>query len=93
MARTVSQRGQARPTPEYGSRRCRVGGDGPESDHAPESGVAGWIALRRAHEGGGANLAGQWLDSGSRVPGYLADPLDRLSVGASGVPNPPAAGA
>lgn len=42
MARTVSQRGQARPTPEYGSRRCRVGGDGPESDHAPESGVAGW---------------------------------------------------
>ncbi|MGH3777872.1 MAG: hypothetical protein ACRDRR_19420 [Pseudonocardiaceae bacterium] len=46
------------------------------SDRAPGSGVAGWIALRRAHQGGVANLAGHWLDSGRPVPGYVADALD-----------------
>jgi hypothetical protein len=45
----------------------------------PESGVAVWIALRRAHEGAVANLQGHWLDSGRRVPGYVADALDRLT--------------
>jgi hypothetical protein len=48
------------------------------SDRAPGSGVAVWIALRRAHRGGVANLAGHWLDSGRPVPGYLADALDGL---------------
>jgi hypothetical protein len=41
--------------------------------------VAVWIALRRAHQGGVTNLAGQWLDSASPVPRYLADALDRLT--------------
>jgi len=45
-----------------------------------ESGVAVWIALHRAHEGGIANLQGHWLDSGSRVPGYVADALDALDA-------------
>ena len=38
-----------------------------------------WIALRRTHQGGVTNLAGQWLDSGSPVPGYVADALYRLT--------------
>ncbi|MGH4008681.1 MAG: hypothetical protein ACRDTH_11105 [Pseudonocardiaceae bacterium] len=49
------------------------------SDHTAEPGVAVWIALRRAHQGGMANLAGQWLDSGHRVPGYVADAMDELT--------------
>ncbi len=49
------------------------------SDYAPNSGVAEWIALRRAHQGGVANLAGQWFDSGSPVPGYVADALEGLT--------------
>ncbi len=50
------------------------------TDRAPVSGLAVWIALRRAHQGGVANLAGQcWLDSGHRVPGYVADALDELT--------------
>jgi hypothetical protein len=82
MERTVSQRGQVRPTPEHRSRRRRVARNGPLSDRALGSGVAVWIALRRAHEGGVAHVSGQWLDSGRRVPGYVADALDRLaSVG------------
>jgi hypothetical protein len=38
-----------------------------------------WMALRRAHKGGVANLAGHWLDSGRPVPGYVADALDGLT--------------
>ncbi len=49
------------------------------SDRVGDIGVAVWIALRRAHQGGVANLAGQWFDSGSPVPGYVADALDRLT--------------
>ncbi|MGH8968058.1 MAG: hypothetical protein ACRDXB_22415, partial [Actinomycetes bacterium] len=75
MECTISQRSQARPA-LYG---CGIGGDGPVNDRAAEFGVAVWIALRRAHEGEVANLAGQWLDSGRRVPGYLADALDQLT--------------
>ncbi len=75
MECTVSQRGPARPA----LYECRVGGNGPVGDRAPESGVAVWIALRRSHEGGVANLAGQWLDSGRRVPGYVTDALDQLT--------------
>ncbi len=56
-----------------------MGGDGLVSDREPASGVAVWIALRRAHQGGIANLQGHWLDSGSRVPGYVADALDELT--------------
>ncbi|MGH3871900.1 MAG: hypothetical protein ACRDSR_10375 [Pseudonocardiaceae bacterium] len=37
-----------------------------------------WITLRRAHEGGVASLPGCWLDSGRRVPDYVAAALDRL---------------
>lgn len=51
------------------------------SDYAPNSGVAEWIALRRAHEGGVANLVGQWFDSGRPVPGYVADALEGLTSG------------
>jgi hypothetical protein len=58
-----------------------VGGD-PVNDRIGDIGdigVAVWIALRRVHQGGVTNLAGQWRDSGSPVPGYLADALDRLT--------------
>jgi hypothetical protein len=48
------------------------------NDRQPALGVAGWIALRRAHQGGVGKLDGWWLDSGRRVPGYVADALDRL---------------
>ncbi|MGH3884066.1 MAG: hypothetical protein ACRDRY_08300 [Pseudonocardiaceae bacterium] len=41
--------------------------------------MAGWIALRRAHQGGVAKLTGHWLDSGRRVPSYVADALDALT--------------
>ncbi|MGH3927972.1 MAG: hypothetical protein ACRDTT_34770 [Pseudonocardiaceae bacterium] len=41
--------------------------------------MAGWITLRRAHRGGVGNLDGWWLDSGHRVPGYVADALDRFT--------------
>jgi hypothetical protein len=41
--------------------------------------VAVWIALRKAHQGGVTNLAGQWRECGSPVPGYVADALDRLT--------------
>ncbi|MGQ0717990.1 MAG: hypothetical protein ACT4NP_11910 [Pseudonocardiales bacterium] len=51
------------------------------SDYVPNSGVAEWIALRRAHEGGVANLVGQWFDSGRPVPGYVADALEGLTSG------------
>ncbi|MGH3822457.1 MAG: hypothetical protein ACRDRA_06405 [Pseudonocardiaceae bacterium] len=49
------------------------------SDREPASDLATWIALRRAHEGGVANLEGQWFDSGRPVPGYLANALDGLT--------------
>lgn len=49
------------------------------NDCIGDIGVAVWIALRRAHQGGVTNLAGQWRDCGSPVPGYLADALDRLT--------------
>lgn len=48
-------------------------------DRQSELGVAGWITLRRAHRGGVGNLDGWWLDSGHRVPGYVADALDRFT--------------
>ena len=41
--------------------------------------MAVWIALRKAHQGGVTNLAGQWRDFGSPVPGSVADALDRLT--------------
>ena len=49
------------------------------NDRAAESGVEVWIALRRAHQGGVANLADHWLDSGRQVPSVVADALDRLT--------------
>lgn len=51
----------------------------PVSDGIGDVGVAVWIALRSAHQGGVTNLAGQWRDSGNPVPGYVADALDRLT--------------
>jgi hypothetical protein len=52
-------------------------------------GVAVWIALGRAHQGGVTNLAGQWRDFGSPVPGYVANALDRLtSSGPLALANP-----
>ncbi len=48
------------------------------SDREPDSGVAVWIALRRAHQGGVATLQGHWFDSGRLVPGYVAEALDGL---------------
>ncbi len=32
-----------------------------------------WMALRRVSEGGVAAVGDRWLDSGHRVPGYVAD--------------------
>jgi hypothetical protein len=49
------------------------------NDRIGDIGVAVRIALGRAHQGGVTNLAGQWRDCGSPVPGYLADALDRLT--------------
>ncbi|MGH3771899.1 MAG: hypothetical protein ACRDRW_10960, partial [Pseudonocardiaceae bacterium] len=49
------------------------------SDRVGDIGMAVWIALGRARQGGASNLAGQWLDCGSPVPGYVADALDRLT--------------
>ncbi len=51
----------------------------PVSDCVGDIGVAVWIALGRAHQGGVTNLAGQWLDCDHPVPGYVADALDRLT--------------
>ncbi|MGH3695722.1 MAG: hypothetical protein ACRDRX_17320 [Pseudonocardiaceae bacterium] len=51
------------------------------SDREPGSGVAVWIALRRAHRGGVATLAGAWLDSGCPVPGYVAEAWEELVRG------------
>ncbi|MGH3764875.1 MAG: hypothetical protein ACRDTX_06970 [Pseudonocardiaceae bacterium] len=50
------------------------------SDREPGSGVAVWVALRRAHQGR-ATLAGHWLDSGRPVPGYVAEALEELLRG------------
>jgi hypothetical protein len=49
------------------------------NDCVGDIGVAVWIALGRAHQGGVTNLAGQWRDFGSPVPGSVADALDRLT--------------
>ena len=50
------------------------------NDRIGDIGVAVWIALRRrAHHSGVTNLASQWRDYGSPVPGYLADALGRLT--------------
>ncbi len=38
-----------------------------------------WIALRRAHDGGVAKVAGLYLDQGCPVPSYLTEVLDRLT--------------
>ncbi len=46
-----------------------------------DRGVAVWIALRRVHRGGVANLTGHWFDSGHLMPGYLAEALDGLRQG------------
>ncbi|MGH3841428.1 MAG: hypothetical protein ACRDS0_08315 [Pseudonocardiaceae bacterium] len=51
------------------------------SDREPGSGVAVWVALRRAHQGRVATLAGHWLDSGRPVPGYVAEALEELLRG------------
>ncbi len=51
------------------------------SDREPGSGVAVWIALRRAHRGGVAKLPNCWLDAGRPVPGYVADALEELTRG------------
>lgn len=51
------------------------------SDREPGSGVTVWIALRRAHRGGVAKLAGCWLDAGRPVPGYVAEALEELTRG------------
>ncbi|MGH3837590.1 MAG: hypothetical protein ACRDSF_18095 [Pseudonocardiaceae bacterium] len=40
-----------------------------------------WIALRRVAGGGVTQASGCWLDSGHRVPGYVADALTQLLAG------------
>ncbi len=68
----------------------------PVSDRVGDIGVAVWIALGKAHQGGVTNLAGQWCDSGSPVPSYVADALDRLTSSgqlALAVPDPESCGA
>jgi len=68
----------------------------PASDRVGDMGVAVWIALRKAHQGGVTNLAGQWRDCGSPVPGYMADALNRLTDSgqlALADPDPEACGA
>lgn len=62
----------------HGTTTARWAGD-PMSDHEPGSGVAVWIALRRAHQGGVATLQDHWFDSGRPVPCYVADALDGLT--------------
>lgn len=66
-------------TPECEALPVLPGLGDPVSDRGGDIGVAVWIALRKAHQGAVTNLAGQWRDSGSPVPGYLADALDRLT--------------
>lgn len=38
-----------------------------------------WIALRRVHSGGVANVAGCWIDGSYRVPCYLPPVLNELT--------------
>jgi hypothetical protein len=40
-----------------------------------------WMALRRVSEGGVTQTGGCWLESGHRVPGYIADTLTELLAG------------
>jgi hypothetical protein len=42
-------------------------------------GVAVWIALRRAHQGGVRTWQARGVTAAVRVPGYVADALDRLT--------------
>jgi hypothetical protein len=37
-----------------------------------------WMALRRVSEGGVTRMGDRWLDSGHRVPGYVANALTEL---------------
>ena len=37
-----------------------------------------WMALRRVSDGGVTQAGACWLDSGHRVPGYIADALTEL---------------
>jgi hypothetical protein len=49
------------------------------SDRELESGLAAWMALRRAHQGGVTTLQDHWFDAGRLVPCYVADALDELT--------------
>lgn len=40
-----------------------------------------WMALRRVNGGGVTQVGACWLESGHRVPGYLADALTGLLAG------------
>ncbi|MGQ0717525.1 MAG: hypothetical protein ACT4NP_09465 [Pseudonocardiales bacterium] len=40
-----------------------------------------WMALRRVSEGGIAKMGDCWLESGHRVPGYVASSLTELVAG------------
>jgi hypothetical protein len=40
-----------------------------------------WMALRRVSKGGITTVGDQWLHSGRRVPGYIADALTELLAG------------